>query len=47
MLIAYRILKMYIIARELQNELGYDLSDLDLDYIAHKIVRDVIIYFHQ
>lgn len=46
-LIAYGILGMYKVAGELQNPFGSDLNDLDLDSIAHKIARDVVIIFHQ
>lgn len=46
-LIAYGILGMYKVAGELQNPFGSDLNDLDLDSIAHQIVREVIIVFHQ
>lgn len=46
-LIAYGILGMYKVAGELQNPFGSDLNDLDLDSIAHKIVREVVAVFHQ
>lgn len=46
-LIAYGILGMYKVAGELQNPFGSDLNDLDLDSIAHKIAREVVIVFHQ
>lgn len=41
-LIAYGVLGMYHVAKELQNPFGQDLNDLDLDNIANDIVRDVL-----
>lgn len=41
-IVAYGILGMYRVAKELENPFGRDLNDLDLDEMANGIVADVL-----
>lgn len=45
-MIAYGLLGMYSVCKELQQPFGYNLNDLDLNALAHVITRDVLMTYN-